>query len=91
MDIRVNGKSETVPSGSTVDAVLAVKGLDPALISVEHNGRILEKSDLAGTALKDGDELESLFFMGGGEMIRHSDPGFFPSMEECIGIGWQGE
>ena len=66
MEIRVNGKTETVADKSTVGSVLAAKELDPALVSVEHNGKILEKSDLDGTLLSEGDELEILFFMGGG-------------------------
>jgi sulfur carrier protein len=66
MEIRVNGKAETVADKSTVGSVLAAKELDPALVSVEHNGKILEKSDLDGTLLSEGDELEILFFMGGG-------------------------
>ncbi len=66
MDIRVNGKTETVGLGSTVTSVLKAKELDPALVSVEHNGKILEKSNLDGTVLSEGDELEILFFMGGG-------------------------
>lgn len=67
MDIRVNGKIESVSSGSTVLVVLQKKDLDPGLISVEYNGKILDKSDLDRTALNEGDELEILFFMGGGE------------------------
>lgn len=66
MEIRVNGKAEKVADRSTVGSVLAAKELDPALVSVEHNGKILEKSDLDGTLLSEGDELEILFFMGGG-------------------------
>ncbi|EQD25274.1 MAG: Thiamine biosynthesis protein ThiS [Leptospirillum sp. Group IV 'UBA BS'] len=66
MNISVNGKAETVASGSTVRSVLASKELDPALVSVEHNGKILDKSELDGTFLSEGDEVEILFFMGGG-------------------------
>ncbi len=66
MEISVNGKTETVGPGSTVVSVLKAKELDPALVSVEHNGKILEKSDLDGAVLSEGDELEILFFMGGG-------------------------
>ncbi len=66
MEIRVNGKAESIADGSTVGSVLEAKELDPALVSVEHNGKILEKSDLDGTILSEGDELEILFFMGGG-------------------------
>ena len=66
MEIRVNGKAESIADGSTVGSVLEAKELDPALVSVENNGKILEKSDLDGTVLSGGDELEILFFMGGG-------------------------
>ncbi len=66
MEIRVNGKAESIADGSTVGSVLEAKELDPALVSVEHNGKILEKSDLDGIVLSEGDELEILFFMGGG-------------------------
>ncbi|MHB8369551.1 MAG: sulfur carrier protein ThiS [Leptospirales bacterium] len=66
MEVRINGKPETVPDRSSVNAVLAIRELDPALVSVEHNGKILERSDLDTTILAAGDELEILFFMGGG-------------------------
>ena len=67
MEVRINGKPETVPDQSTVGAVLAGRELDPALVSVEHNGNILERSQLDSTLLTAGDELEILFFMGGGQ------------------------
>lgn len=66
MDIQVNGKKESFPAGSTVKTVLERKELDPALVSVEHNGKILERPELESTALTEGDEIEVLFFMGGG-------------------------
>ena len=66
MNIHINGKPETVGGGSTVKTVLDLKELDPSLVSVEHNGKILEKSELEATSLSEGDELEILFFMGGG-------------------------
>ncbi len=68
MEIRVNGKPETVPDKSTVGSVLTARELDPALVSVEHNGNILERSQLDSTTLAAGDELEILFFMGGGRV-----------------------
>lgn len=66
MDIRVNGKSEDVSPGITVKGLLDIKELDPAMVSVEYNGKILEKTDLDSTVLVKGDEIEVLFFMGGG-------------------------
>ena len=66
MRISVNGKEENANSSTTVLDFLKSRGFDPALVSVEHNGRILEKEDWPEEALNDGDELEILFFMGGG-------------------------
>ena len=68
MEVRINGKTETVADKSTVGSVLAARELDPALVSVEHNGNILERSQLDSTVLSAGDELEILFFMGGGRV-----------------------
>ena len=67
MEVRINGKPETVSDKSTVGSVLAARELDPALVSVEHNGNILEGSQFSATVLSAGDELEILFFMGGGQ------------------------
>ncbi|MGC8530055.1 MAG: sulfur carrier protein ThiS [Leptospirillia bacterium] len=67
MEVRINGKPEAVSDKSTVGSVLAARELDPALVSVEHNGNILERSQLDSTLLAEGDELEILFFMGGGQ------------------------
>ncbi|MCL5954479.1 MAG: sulfur carrier protein ThiS [Nitrospirae bacterium] len=67
MEVRINGKPETVADKSTVGSVLAARELDPALVSVEHNGNILERSQLDSAVLSEGDELEILFFMGGGQ------------------------
>ena len=45
---------------------LARHDLDPDLVVVERNGRILRRQDFDGTALEDGDELEIVHFVGGG-------------------------
>ncbi len=66
MKILVNGKEENANSGSTVLDFLKSRGFDPALVSVEHNGRILEKEEWPEETLNESDELEILFFMGGG-------------------------
>lgn len=66
MKIVVNGKDETAEPNATVSDLLKARGFDPALVSVEHNGRILEKEEWSEETLQDGDELEILFFMGGG-------------------------
>jgi sulfur carrier protein len=36
------------------------------MVSVEHNLKILEKDEFATTALREGDAVEFLYYMGGG-------------------------
>jgi thiazole synthase len=42
-------------------------GLDPAKVAVERNGEIAPRSTLADVALADGDVLEIVHFVGGGQ------------------------
>lgn len=66
MKIMVNGKRKDVPEGTSLSAYLEIDGLDPQLVSMELNGRIVEREEWPSTPLHDDDELEILFFMGGG-------------------------
>jgi len=65
MDVKVNGEEREVPEGETVRALIARYQLAPEKVAVELNRRLLrgEKYD---TALKDGDEVEIVTFVGGG-------------------------
>ena len=38
----------------------------PEMVSVEINGQILRRPEFDTTALKEGDKVEFLYFMGGG-------------------------
>ena len=38
----------------------------PDMVSVEYNGDILERDAFATTQVQEGDEIEFLYFMGGG-------------------------
>jgi len=66
MEITINGKNETLDASTILD-VLKVKEIDPQLVAVELNTQIVEQEHLATTSVKDGDKLEFLFYMGGGE------------------------
>ena len=65
MPITVNGKEKTAHPAS-VAALLTELGLDPARVAVEYNRAILPAAAFVATALKDGDELEIVQFVGGG-------------------------
>lgn len=67
MTLTVNGRARTVPEGTTLATLLDELRLDPHLIVVEHNRTILrDRERFASTALRDGDALELVHFVGGG-------------------------
>ena len=70
--IQLNGKPEEIQEEASLTQLLQQKGLDPALVSVELNGRIVEREEWDTTALHGEDEVEILFFMGGGSMRGRS-------------------
>ena len=65
MLVKINGKSEEV-QGTTVLDLLKARNIDPHMVAVELNAQMLERDHLATTSVKEGDQLEFLFYMGGG-------------------------
>lgn len=64
MDIIINGKSSSADF-KDVNDLLTREDLDPKLVVVELNGRILPKEDY-DKPLKDGDVVEIVQFVAGG-------------------------
>ena len=69
MKLTINGDKEELQQGKlTITELLTVKKVDmPEMVSVELNGEILDRDAFTTTAVKDGDEIEFLYFMGGGK------------------------
>jgi sulfur carrier protein len=65
MQVTINGKSEDI-QGATVLDLLKVKNIEPQMVAVELNAKMLERDQLASTKIQDGDQVELLFYMGGG-------------------------
>lgn len=63
--VRINGEAVEA-DGGTLAAYLARAGYDPKRIAVERNGAIVPKAEYGATALRDGDCLEIVSFVGGG-------------------------
>ena len=71
MQLTINGKEETVPDALNVTDLLKLRGIEtPEMVSVELNNEILKRDDFESTQLKENDQLEFLFFMGGGRCRR---------------------
>lgn len=72
LSLTVNG--EPRHSTATSIAVLVQElELDPAKVAVEHNGEIVPRSTLADAVLADGDVLEIVHFVGGGDHVAVHD------------------
>ena len=67
MQLIVNGKEEMVPDVLNVTDLLKIRGIEtPEMVSVELNSEILSRVDFEQTYLKEKDQIEVLYFMGGG-------------------------
>jgi sulfur carrier protein len=69
MQLTVNGRPaaiEGIESLSVNTALDELKVKDALYVTVELNGEIIDRSTFDSTLVKDGDELEFLYFMGGG-------------------------
>jgi sulfur carrier protein len=65
MKIKLNGKIEEIQQTTVLD-LLKARNIEPQMVSVEHNLKILEKDEFAATPLREGDAIEFLYYMGGG-------------------------
>jgi sulfur carrier protein len=65
MQVKINGKVEEVPGGTLLD-LLNSKQIEPQMVAVEVNDRVVDREQLATTPVNDGDQIEFLFYMGGG-------------------------
>lgn len=65
MNVKLNGKPEQVDQ-TTVLELLRARNIEPQMVSVEHNLKILDKDHFATTPLHEGDSIEFLYYMGGG-------------------------
>jgi len=68
ISLTVNGEPRSIAPGASVADLVADIGLNPAKVAVERNREIVPRSTLAQVTLADGDELEIVHFVGGGDM-----------------------
>lgn len=68
MNIKINGEQEVIEKESvTISDLLSLKDVKmPEMVSVEHNGDMLDREKFDSTQVNEGDEVEFLYFMGGG-------------------------
>lgn len=66
MTLHLNGEPREFPDGLTVASLVETLGMKPDRVAVELNLEILPRANWQTTALKDGDKLEVVHFVGGG-------------------------
>ncbi|MBQ7506466.1 MAG: sulfur carrier protein ThiS [Lachnospiraceae bacterium] len=67
MKITVGGEKREVEEGLTVSALIAAEQVEtPEYVTVSVNEEFIENGAFDTHILKEGDEVEFLYFMGGG-------------------------
>jgi sulfur carrier protein len=68
MEITVNGESQLITDNEvTISRLLELRKVEsPDMVAVQLNGTFVEIKSYPITALNQGDDVEFLFFMGGG-------------------------
>lgn len=66
IEITINGDVRAVPAGLDLPGLLAFLALAPETVVVEHNRRIVRRTELAGVPVLAGDNIEIVHFVGGG-------------------------
>ena len=67
LSLTVNGEPRRASPGSSIADLVRALELDPAKVAVECNGVIAPRSTLGEVALAEGDVLEIVHFVGGGD------------------------
>ncbi len=66
MQVMLNGESTDLADGATIDDLVNQLDLAHRRIAVEVNRDIVPRDCFAGRALRDGDVIEIVHFIGGG-------------------------
>lgn len=87
ISLTLNGDPHRSAAGATVADLVRDIGLDPAKVAVERNLEIVPRSTLADVALADGDVLEIVHFVGGGQSDTWSVAGRTFNSRLIVGTG----
>ncbi|PPR65727.1 MAG: hypothetical protein CFH08_00482 [Alphaproteobacteria bacterium MarineAlpha3_Bin7] len=67
MEITLNGEKFTLETGSNIVNLIDKLDLNADKLAIERNLEIVPKSKFAMTIIEEGDKLEIVHFIGGGE------------------------
>src|SRR5258705_988718 len=72
--LSLNGEAREFPSPLTVEGLLRQLALDPRKVAVERNLEIVPRSTYEQVGLSEGDRLEIVHFIGGGNEAGPVEP-----------------
>lgn len=68
MKIKVNGEQKDFSASLNISGLLKENKVEqPEMVSVQLNGEFVERENFDTTKVKEGDEVDFLYFMGGGQ------------------------
>jgi thiamine biosynthesis protein ThiS len=67
LTIVVNGNQREIAEGTAVIDLVKALGLSTERVAVELNKRIVRRADWGSTIISEGDKVEIVHFVGGGE------------------------
>lgn len=70
MEVKINGELKSVEvAGLTIAKLLEQENVaNPEMVSVQLNGDFLNRDDFGTTLVSANDEIDFLYFMGGGSL-----------------------
>ncbi|MFT3751892.1 MAG: sulfur carrier protein ThiS [Paludibacter sp.] len=67
--ISVNGKSQELETPISITELIKLNNVaQPEMVSIQLNGGFINRDDFDSTLVAEGDELDFLYFMGGGSL-----------------------
>ncbi len=74
MNIKINGTIKDINKKDiSISDLLKMNNVEnPEMVSVQQNGAFVRKKDFDTTTVKDNDEIDFLYFMGGGAFLKIS-------------------
>lgn len=65
--IKVNGNEQEISNPVSLTELIALNNVaQPSMVSIQLNGEFVVRDDYDSTLLNEGDEVDFLYFMGGG-------------------------
>jgi thiamine biosynthesis protein ThiS len=70
MNLTINGENRVLEKAGTLSALVEQLGMKQDRVAIELNREIVSRDQWPETALKEGDRLEIVHFVGGGSNSR---------------------